>query len=271
MGKAALEGSPGRSTHPARNTRTKILAPAKGQEASPFGIPPPHFSQSSFFLPLSFYLPRTSAASLPVLRARRHKPQDPLQGTVTPRNPQPITQPAPRQRVRTHLLHLQLGRRLVLLQADGAESHQLPLGLSHPGQLRVGRLLVLAEGRGRAARSAAGSRDGARGKMGTVGGMGGPSRTDVLPGCVEAGRRRGHWGGRRFLTPCSHPAAAFGAQSITAALSITGAQRSRLSARPPHPQGEGHLYSTQLSVQAGADLLGSSSAERDWECWGTTG
>jgi len=25
------------------------------------------------------------------------------------------------------------------------------------------------------------------------------------------------------------------------------------------------------SVQAGADLLESSSAERDWECWGTTG
>ena len=27
----------------------------------------------------------------------------------------------------------------------------------------------------------------------------------------------------------------------------------------------------QASVQAGADLLESSSAERDWECWGTTG
>ena len=27
----------------------------------------------------------------------------------------------------------------------------------------------------------------------------------------------------------------------------------------------------QAPVQAGADLLESSSAERDWECWGTTG
>jgi len=27
----------------------------------------------------------------------------------------------------------------------------------------------------------------------------------------------------------------------------------------------------QAPVQAGADLLKSSSAERDWECWGTTG
>ena len=27
----------------------------------------------------------------------------------------------------------------------------------------------------------------------------------------------------------------------------------------------------QAPGQAGADLLGSSSAERDWECWGTTG
>ena len=27
----------------------------------------------------------------------------------------------------------------------------------------------------------------------------------------------------------------------------------------------------QAPGQAGADLLESSSAERDWECWGTTG
>ena len=27
----------------------------------------------------------------------------------------------------------------------------------------------------------------------------------------------------------------------------------------------------QAPVQAGAELLESSSAERDWECWGTTG
>jgi len=27
----------------------------------------------------------------------------------------------------------------------------------------------------------------------------------------------------------------------------------------------------QAPAQAGADLLESSSAERDWECWGTTG
>jgi len=27
----------------------------------------------------------------------------------------------------------------------------------------------------------------------------------------------------------------------------------------------------QAPVQARADLLESSSAERDWECWGTTG
>ena len=27
----------------------------------------------------------------------------------------------------------------------------------------------------------------------------------------------------------------------------------------------------QAPVKAGADLLGSSSVERDWECWGTTG
>ena len=27
----------------------------------------------------------------------------------------------------------------------------------------------------------------------------------------------------------------------------------------------------QAPVQAGADLLESSSVERDWECWGTTG
>jgi len=27
----------------------------------------------------------------------------------------------------------------------------------------------------------------------------------------------------------------------------------------------------QAPVQAGADLLESSSAERDWECWGMTG
>jgi len=27
----------------------------------------------------------------------------------------------------------------------------------------------------------------------------------------------------------------------------------------------------QAPVQVGAELLESSSAERDWECWGTTG
>ena len=27
----------------------------------------------------------------------------------------------------------------------------------------------------------------------------------------------------------------------------------------------------QAPVQAGGDLLESSSVERDWECWGTTG
>jgi len=35
----------------------------------------------------------------------------------------------------------------------------------------------------------------------------------------------------------------------------------------PAPGGE----QPQAPVQAGAELLESSSAERDWECWGTTG
>ena len=50
----------------------------------------------------------------------------------------------------------------------------------------------------------------------------------------------------------------------------------RSSGMRPSQQGQGQgpapgEEQPQVPVQAGGDLLESSSAERDWECWGTTG
>lgn len=104
-----------------------------------------------------------------------------------------------------------------------------------------------------------GSRDGAHGKLGMVGDMewggggcpAGCMGTNALPGHAEARRRRGHWGGHRFLTPSSPPreaaaalprpaapAAGFGAQSITAAQALSAAGQPP-SSTPSLPTGKG--------------------------------
>jgi len=61
--------------------------------------------------------------------------------------------------------------------------------------------------------------------------------------------------------PCGHP--------------VRPGQAGELGAEEPDEvQGQGPApgeEQPQAPVQAGADLLGSSSVERDWECWGTTG
>lgn len=124
----------------------------------------------------------------------------------------------------TDLLHLQLGRCLVLLQADGTQGHQLPLGLSHPGQLCISCLLVLAQGE-EGHWSVLGSRDGAHGELGTVGMTEGPSRDKLLtPQCGEKGTLG--WG-----SGLGAPAVGFEAS-----------WSSHLSPHPPCVQGKGHPY-----------------------------